>query len=353
MTRAEGISLETIAALAGGSVEGDPSFVIRRPAPLHDAGPQDLGLLADQKYLGAVADSGAGALITTPDLARELNDPRPRVLVDNPRAALLPLMQRLDPTPAFAAGVHPTAVLGDGVVLGEGVSIGAYAVLETGAVIGDGTRVGSHCVVGPRARLGKGCYLHPHVVVYAEVEIGDRVILQAGARIGSDGFGFVVHDGAYQKIPHVGGCVLADDVEVGANSCIDRGSMGRTMVGRGTKLDNLVQIAHNVTLGEHGVFAALNGIAGSTTIGPWAQFGGQAGVIGHLTLGKGVKASAQAGVTSDLPDGAEVTGWPARDLKSQYKVYGASQKLPDALKRLRALERELESLRARLDGSEG
>jgi UDP-3-O-[3-hydroxymyristoyl] glucosamine N-acyltransferase len=353
MSRENGISLGTIASLAGGRVEGDAAFEIRRPAPLHDAGPSDLALLADEKYLAAVADSGAGALITTPALSEQLDDPRPRVLVENPRAALLPLMQQLDPTPRFSPGVHPTAVLAEGVLLGQGVSIGPYAVLEEGAVIGDGTRVGSHSVIGPGATLGRDCYLHPHVVVYAGVAIGDRAILQAGARVGSDGFGFVVHEGAYRKIPHVGGCILGDDVEIGANSCVDRGSMGDTSVGSGTKLDNLVQIAHNVKVGEHSVFAALVGIGGSTDIGPWAQFGGQSGAVGHLSLGKGVKVSAQAGITNDFPDGAEVTGWPARDLKSQYRVYGASQKLPDALKRLRALEKEVAEMRERLEAPEG
>jgi UDP-3-O-[3-hydroxymyristoyl] glucosamine N-acyltransferase len=182
--------------------------------------------------------------------------------------------------------------------------------------------------------------------------LGDRVEVHAGARLGSDGFGYVVRDGAYRKVPQIGGCVLGDDVEVGANTCVDRGSIGDTLVGRGSKLDNLVHLAHNVRLGENGALAAMTGVAGSTSIGPWAQFGGQSGAIGHLTLGAGVQVSAQAGIIGDLEDRAQVTGFPAREMKGQMKTWAAAARLPEALRSLRALEKEVAALRARLEAEE-
>lgn len=353
MSIPDGFTLGELAESMGGRLDGDPSFTVRRPAPLETAGPDELGLVADRKYLKAAHDSRAGALLVAEDLASELDDPRPRITVADPRAALVPLLVRLDPTPVPEPGVHPTAVVGRGVVLGDAVSVGPYAVLEAGAVVGEGTVVGAHCVVGARARLGSGCYLHPHVVLYPGTILGDRVRVHAGARLGSDGFGYVVMDGAYRKVPQVGGCILEDDVEIGANTCLDRGSIGDTVVGRGSKLDNLVHLAHNVRLGDNGALAAMTGIAGSTTVGPWAQFGGQAGAIGHLRIGTGVRVSAQAGIIGDVEDGVEVTGFPAREMKGQLRTWAASAKLPDALKELRALRKEVAALRARLEGGEG
>lgn len=353
MNTTEGMTLETVAEWTGGRLVGDGSLTVSRPAPLETASADELGMVADRKYLAAAIASAAGALLVSEELEAELDDDRPRILVPDARAALVPLLERLDPTPEHGPGVHPTAVLEAGVELGDAVSIGAYAVIESGATVGDGTRIGPHCVVGRGARLGRECYLFPHVVVYANSVLGDRVRVHSGARVGSDGFGYVVQDGRYRKVPQVGGCVIGDDVEIGANTCLDRGSIGDTVVGAGSKLDNLVQLAHNVRLGENGALAAMVGIAGSTDIGPWAQFGGQSGAVGHIRLGQGVRVSAQAGVIGDLDDGAEVTGWPARDMKAQMRVYGASAKLPDALRRLRALEREVGGLRARLEGEEG
>lgn len=344
------MTLEQVAGWTGGRLVGDGAVEILRPAPLETATPEELGLLADRKYLAAARGSKAGAFLVSEELSEAFDDPRPRVVVPDARVALLPILRRLDPTPVPEPGVHPTAVLGKGVQLGEGVSVGPYAVLEAGVVIGEGTRVGAHCVVGAGAVLGPRCYLFPHVVVYPNTVLGAEVRVQSGACLGSDGFGYVVQEGRYLRVPQVGGCVLEDGVEIGANTCLDRGSIGDTVVGQGSKLDNLVHLAHNVRLGENGALAAMVGIAGSTTIGPWAQFGGQAGAIGHLTLGKGVRATAQAGIIGDLEDGAEVTGFPARDRKEQMRVWAGGAKLPDALKRLRALEAEVEALRARLEG---
>ncbi len=352
MSISDTMTLGMVAEWTGGRVVGDATLALRRPAPLETAGDDELGLLADRKYLSAAGQSNAGAFLVSEELSDDFPDPRPRIVVPDARAALVPILERMDPTPRPVPGVHPTAVLEPGVQLGEGVSVGPYAVLEAGCVVGDGTRVGAHCVVGARAVLGRECYLFPHVVLYPNTVLGDGVRIHSGARVGSDGFGYVVQEGRYRRVPQVGGCILEDDVEVGANSCVDRGSIGDTTVGRGTKMDNLVHLAHNVRVGEHVAMAAMTGIAGSTEIGAWAQFGGQSGAVGHLKIGKGARMGAQTGVIGDLEDGAEVTGYPARDLKQQLRGYAATAKLPDALKRLRSLEREVEALRSRLEGGE-
>lgn len=352
-TAGQAFRLEEINEWMGGRLVGDGTVKIRRPAPLTDAGPDELAMLAEARYVQDARNSGAGALLVAADLEERLQDPRPRIVVADPRVALLPLLKRLDPTPRYGPGVHPTAVLESGVVLGEGVSVGPYAVLEAGAVVGRGSRVGAHCVVGRDVRLGEECLLHPHVVLYANTELGNRVVVQAGARIGADGFGFVVDNGRYRTVPQVGGCIVEDDVDIGANTCVDRGSTGDTVVGRGSKLDNLIHLAHNVHLGEHCGLAALVGIAGSTRVGDWAMMGGQVGVVGHLTLGDRVRVSAQAGVIGDLDDDADVTGFPARERRSFLRNTAALSRVPDALKRLRALEDEVKRLRAALERPDG
>ena len=348
-----GVTLSEIAGWTGGRVEGDGSRVVVRPAPLESAGPDELGMVAEAKYVSQARSSRAGALLVAEGLVSGLDDPRPRVVVADARAAMIPLLRRLDPTPRPDPGVHPTAVLGHGVTLGEEVSVGPYAVLGPGVALGKGTVVGAHCVVGGHSSLGAECYLHPHVVLYANTRVGDRVTVHSGAVLGSDGFGYVVHDGAYRKVPQVGGCMVGDDVEIGANTCLDRGSIGDTVVGNGSKLDNLVHLAHNVHVGGNVALAAMVGIAGSTEIGDWAQIGGQAGAAGHIRIGTGARIAAQSGVIGDVEDGGEVTGYPARDLKAQFRSYGALAKLPELTKRFRALEREVEALRARLEGEEG
>ncbi|MDT8340266.1 MAG: UDP-3-O-(3-hydroxymyristoyl)glucosamine N-acyltransferase [Longimicrobiales bacterium] len=347
----ECITLREAAALTGGRLEGEGDLVIRRPAPLETAQGDELAPLAERRFLDAARTSRAGAFLVSEALAEALDDSRPRVVVADAREALLPLLERLVTVPIPAPpGVHPTAVLGKGVRLADGVRIGPYAVLGDGVAVGAGTQVGAHCVLGPGARIGGGCRLHPHVVLYPGTVLGDRVEVHAGARLGSDGFGYVRCEGAYRKVPQVGGCVLEDDVEVGANSCVDRGALGDTVVGRGSKLDNLVHVAHNVHLGQGVAMAALSGIAGSTTVGAGAQFGGQAGAVGHLRIGAGARIAAQAGVIGDVEEGAEVAGYPARDLRRQMRASAAGARLPEALGRLRALERQVAALRARLEG---
>lgn len=351
MTKAaETYSLLQIAELAGGRVAGDGEFRIAGVAPLRAALATQLGLLADPRYLPELAESGAGAILVSEALAEHVaDDPRPKVIVKSPHLAMLPLLQRLDPTPRYEAGVHPTAVLEAGVVLGAGVSIGAFAVIEAGASIGEGTRIGHHCVVGRRSTIGRDGYLHPHVVIYAGVTIGDRVALHSGCSVGVDGFGYAFGEGRHNKIPQVGRVVIGDDVEVGANTVIDRGSIGNTSVGDGSKLDNLVQVAHNVTVGRHVVMAALSGLAGSTIVEDYVQMAGQSATPGHLTLGKGAILHPRAVPIADVAPGKAVMGFPARDQKEQMRIHAAEGKLPDLIRKVRALEKEVAALKAEPD----
>ncbi len=344
---AETFTLSQIAEWAGGRVAGDGDFRIGGVAPLRAAGATQLGLLADPRYLPELAESAAGAILVSEALAEHVaDDPRPKVVVTSPHLAMLPLLQRLDPTPRYAAGVHPTAVLETGVVLRAGVSIGAFAVIEAGAVIGEGTRIGHHCVIGRGATIGRDGYLHPHVVIYAGVVIGDRVALHTGCRIGVDGFGYAFGEGHHNKIPQVGRVVIGNDVEVGANTTVDRGSIGDTSVGDGTKLDNLVQVAHNVSIGRHVVMAALSGLAGSTILEDYVQMAGQSASPGHIRIGKGSILHPRAVPFSDVPPGSAIMGFPARDLKDQMRIYAAEGKLPDLIRKVRALEKEVAGLKA-------
>jgi UDP-3-O-[3-hydroxymyristoyl] glucosamine N-acyltransferase len=260
------------------------------------------------------------------------------VVVDDAHAALIPLLTRLQPPAAARPGVHPTAVLGKGVALGADVAVGPYAVLGDGTTVGDRARIGGHTVIGARCRIGADALLHPHVTIYDGVIVGERVILHAGARIGSDGFGYAFTGGGHHKVPQVGGCVVEDDVEIGANTCVDRGSIGDTVIGRGSKLDNQVHVAHNVRMGPHCVITAQVGIAGSTTLGAGVQMGGQSGTLGHLTIGDRVGIGAGAGVYHDVPAGGTVLGSPAGDIKVMRRAWALIPRLPELFKRLRALE---------------
>ncbi|RMH15290.1 MAG: UDP-3-O-(3-hydroxymyristoyl)glucosamine N-acyltransferase, partial [Gemmatimonadetes bacterium] len=323
---------------------GDAEHEVLGVAPLERARPDQLGLLADRRYLAALGGSHAGALLVSEELAPEA-DERPRLVVAQPHAAMAVLLEHFHPPFREAPGVHPTAVLGEGVRLGEGVHVGPYAVVEDGAVLGEGVILRAHVVVGRGARIGAGSVLFPHAVVYPGAELGERVILHAGARVGVDGFGYVPLPDGPRKIPHVGGCVLEDDVELGANTCVDRGSIDETRIGRGSKLDNLVHIAHNVRVGAGSLMAALVGIAGSTRIGAGTMWGGQSGAIDHMVVGDGVRVSAQAGITTEVPPGETMMGFPARPMADYLKAYAATFRLGELRRRVAALEKEVQRLR--------
>ena len=326
-----------IAAAVGGEVRGDPTVRVGAVAPLHRAGDADLTFLATARYAPLLADRSPGVLLVTPELATTAGAPRSVVVVDKPLEALLGLLPRLYQEPRGTTGIHPTAVLGRGVRLGRDVAIGPYAVLGDGVSLGDGTVIDAHVVIGAGVPLGTQCHLFPGVTVYPGSVIGDRVIAHAGVRIGGDGYGYVFAKGAHQKIPHVGRCIIHDDVEIGSNTTIDRGSIDDTVIGAGTKIDNLVQVGHNCTVGKLCLIMSQVGLAGSTKVGDGCILAGQAGISGHLEIGDRAQIAAQAGVFGDVPAGETWSGYPARPHRESLRASAALFKLAGMIKRIERL----------------
>lgn len=331
------LTAREIAEIVGGRVEGDAGVVVRGVAPLEHAGGEELSFLAMARYAAAFRDSDAGVVLVSPDLASVEGGPRTRIVVDKPQDAMLAVLPHLYATPGRVAGIDPTARIGRGAGVAPDATIGPGAVIGDGAVVEAGAWIDAGAVVGAGAHVGAGSHLHPHVTVYPGSWIGARVILHAGVRIGSDGFGYVFRNGAHEKIPHVGRCVVEDDVEVGANTTIDRGSIGDTVIGAGTRIDNLVHIAHNVRIGRLCLIMAHVGIAGSTQVGDGAIIAGQAGIGGHVTIGAGARIGGQAGVFGDVPAGETWSGYPARPHKEALRAQAALFKLAAMWKRVEAL----------------
>jgi UDP-3-O-[3-hydroxymyristoyl] glucosamine N-acyltransferase len=316
-------------------MEGGADPELTGIAPLDRATSSDLSFLSNAKYSGDLAGTAAGALLVPPALATQVPDTLTKIIVGDVYAAMGALLPLLYPSQRPAPSVHPTAVIASGVRLGVDVTIGAYAVIDAGAVIGDRAHIGAHCVVGRDCVLGAETYLHTQVTLYERTRLGARVIVHSGARLGVDGFGYHFAGGRHNKIPHVGNCVIGDDVEIGANTTIDRGSIGSTEIGEGCKIDNLVMIGHNVRIGAHSIVISQVGIAGSTHVGRGVTLAGQAGVGGHLRIGDGATIGGQAGVTGNVPAGAVYSGYPARPHKEQLRVQAALNRLPALLRQLR------------------
>lgn len=338
------MTLAHAAQMVGGRVEGDSSMSFDRLAPIHAAAPGDLALLADRRYVGHVQTCRADAFLVSEALESFVEGTGTRLVVKDALEALQALLSAMYPVKEEGRqGIHDGAYLAPDASVGEDVGIDAGAVVGSGAVLGDRVRVGANTVVGEGAWVGADSVLHPNVTIYAGVQLGERVIVHAGTRLGVDGFGYVHKDGAHAKIPQVGRCVIEDDVEIGANCTVDRGSIGETVIGAGSKIDNLVHVAHNVRIGSGSLLVAQVGIAGSTEVGPGAIFGGQAGVVGHLSIGAGARIGAQAGVIGDVREGETVSGYPARNHKDFLRAMASLMKVPDLVKRLRVLERGRES----------
>jgi len=330
-----------IAELVAGEWSGGADPELDGVAPLDRAGPGDISFLAHPKYLRYVDTTEAGVLLVARQLESKCGD-RPRIVVGDVHRALAVILPVLYPTAEPEPGVHATAILSEGCELADGVSVGAYAVIGRSARIGARARIGAHCVVGDDCVLGEDAVLHPHVTLYPRVRIGDRSVLHTGVRAGVDGFGYAYVDGAHRKVPQVGGCVVGRDVEIGANTTIDRGSVGNTEIGDGVKIDNLVHIAHNVRIGAHSLIIAQVGIAGSTTVGHHVTLAGQAGIPGHLTIGDGATIAAQAGVFGDVPAGEVYSGYPARPHKEALRAQAGLSRLSGVIRRLNEIEKKLD-----------
>jgi UDP-3-O-[3-hydroxymyristoyl] glucosamine N-acyltransferase len=331
-----------IAAVTGGELRGDPDTRIATVAPLHRAGATELSFLASARYAPLLAERSPGVLLVTPELAATQGVPRSVVVVEKPIEALLGILPRLYRAPRSAPGIHATAVIGRGVVLGKNVTLGPFAVIGDGASVGDRSVIDAHVVVGAGVSVGQECHFFPGVTLYSGTTVGNRVVAHAGVRLGGDGYGYVFAKGVHQKIPHVGRCIINDDVEIGANTTIDRGSIDDTVIGAGTKIDNLVQIGHNCSVGKLCLVMAQVGLAGSTRIGDGVIVAGQVGTRGHMEIGDGARIAGQSGVFGDVPAGETWSGYPARPHRESLRVTAATFKLAGMIKRLERLLSERE-----------
>ncbi|MFI5362035.1 MAG: UDP-3-O-(3-hydroxymyristoyl)glucosamine N-acyltransferase [Elusimicrobiota bacterium] len=334
-----------IAALVGGQAIGDASLVIESVAEVAAAGPRDVASFHNMKYLAAAQASPAGCLLVPPPAKDAPCAAKAKVVVADPQAAFAILLGVIDGArrAAVAPGVSPKASVHPEAKLGAGVRVGDFAVVERGASIGEGTTILPQCYIGENVKIGKGCLLHPRVVVREDCELGDRVTLHPGVVIGGDGFGFTTDKktGRHTKIPQIGNVVVGDGVEIGANSTVDRATLGSTVIESGVQIDNLVMIAHNVRVGRDSVIVSQVGVAGSTTIGRNVILAGQAGLAGHLTVGDGAVVSAQTGVMSDVPPKAILFGSPGRPHREAFKLQALFSRLPEFNERLKELEKKL------------
>lgn len=341
------LTAKEIAALTGGTIVGDPEIQVTGVAGIKESVPGDVTFIASPKYVPALKTTQASVVIMDRTLSTDYTGTIIRV--DNPVQAFTQVVMQVMPPPVkFAPGVHPRAVIATTAQLGTDVSIQAGAVIEEGAVIGDRSVIGANTYVGHGCQIGVDCLLYANVTLREYTVLGQRVILHSGVVLGADGFGFEQVKGANQKIPQVGTVEIGDDVEIGANSAIDRARFGKTRVGRGTKIDNLVQIGHNCVIGEECIICGLVGLAGSTIIGNNVTVAGQVGVAGHLTIGEKSIIMAQAGVTKDVPPGSFMLGAPAVPHKEFKRVNAATQRLPELTSKVQELEKQLAALRAQL-----
>ncbi len=344
--RQQALTASAIAAAVQGTLRGDPDVVVTGVAPLDRAERHHLTFLASASYVPLFAQCDAGVALVSNALAESAGHVLARVIVDDPHEAMLSLLALLHPESVHVPGVHPTAVIGRGVRFGERVSIGPYVVVGDGAHIGSNTRVAAHVVVGEGVSIGERCDLSPGVTLCAGTELHDRVRVHAGARLGSDGFGYVFREGRHEKIPHVGRCIVHDDVEIGANTTIDRGSIDDTVIGAGTKIDNLVHIAHNVRVGRLCLIMAQVGVSGSARLADGVILAGQVGIAGHRSIGAGARLAGQAGVFGDVPAGETWSGYPARPHRDALRAQAALFRLPRLLRNLERLVEERDDARS-------
>ena len=336
------VTLEAVAKTIDGTVVGDGSVEITGVAGIREAREGDLTFLANPRYESYLDQTQASAIIVSEN-HRSIGKP----LIQNPN----PYLAFLKAIRLFAgeaerpcAGVHPTAVVSEEAYVAQDASIGPYVVIERGASIGARAIVHAGCYVGARARLGDEILLYPNVTVREECVLGDRVIVHSGTVVGSDGFGFVRDGDVYRKLPQVGNVVVEDDVEIGANVTIDRATTGTTRIGAGSKIDNLVQIAHNVQVGENCIIVAQVGISGSTVLGDHVVLAGQVGIVGHIEIGDGASVGAQSGVSKSVKAGERMFGYPAMPLRQAKRIEASIRNLPELIQTVRRLKRRVDEL---------
>ncbi len=336
-------SLEELAIRIGAQVDGDPHFSISGISDLERATCADISFFANVRYHQQMLDSRAGAIIVTPTTERPAG--RHYLLHDNPSAAfqqVLAVFRGTKPPLTAFSGIHPTAVIHPTARMGHDVVVCPYAVIDAEASVGDGTLIGAFVYIGPQSTLGNECTIHPHVVIREGVVLGNRVVIQPGAIVGSCGYGYLTDgNGRHAKLDQLGNVVLGDDVEIGANTTIDRARFQSTSIAEGTKIDNLVQIAHNVEIGKHSLIVAQVGIAGSAKLGDHVVLGGQVAVNGHIQIGNGVRVTACSGVSKSLPSSGDYGGVPVQPLSEYNRNAVYLRRVGELFQRLKALEAKL------------
>jgi len=339
-------TLNEIARLIDGKVVGDGDILITGVSGIKEAAEGDITFLANPKYSPLMDKTRAAAIITSIDAQKTS---KPVILTENPSLAFAKIISMFMPDDAgHPEGIDYTVVMGKNVALGKDVAIGPYVVIGDNVVIGDKSIIYAGCFIGHHSKIGNQTLIYPHVSIRERISIGNRVIIHSGTVIGSDGFGFATIKGSHHKIPQVGTVEIADDVEIGANVTIDRARFDKTVIGRGTKIDNLVQIAHNVVIGENSLIVAQVGISGSTIIGNSVTLAGQAGLVGHITIGDNAIVTAQSGVAKSVPPDTMVSGYPARPFMTTQRVNASLQNLPKLFDLVRELKKKIEELEARL-----
>ena len=334
-------TVEELAALVAGRVIGDSGAVrIHGAASVSEAMEGDITFFGNPKYLPALRTSRATCALVPEGFAETI--PAIQIQVPNPSLAWVKVVERFALAPVvFEPGIHPSAVIAPDAQIGANVSIQAHAVIEPGASIGEGSYIGANVYIGHEAKVGAGCHIYPNVSIRERCVLGNRVIIHCGAVVGSDGFGFEMANGRYVKIPQTGIVQIDDDVEIGANTTIDRARFGRTWIGEGTKIDNLVQIAHNVVIGKHSVIVSQVGISGSSKVGNYATIAGQVGIVGHIEIGDQAVVAAKSGVSKSVPAKEMWWGYPATPIQEQKERIAYISRLPKLVERVKRLEERI------------
>ena len=342
-------SAKQIAEFIQGTIVGDENATVHTFAKIEEGIPGAISFLSNPKYTHYIYDTQSSIVLVNKDFEPEKEIKATLIKVDNAYESLAKLLNLYEMSKPKKTGIDPLAYIAPTAKIGQNVYIAPFACVGDNAVIGDNTSLHPHATVGSGAKVGSNCILYPHVTVYHDCRVGNNCILHAGSVVGADGFGFAPSPEGYEKIPQIGIAILEDNVEIGANTCIDRATMGATVIRKGVKLDNLIQIAHNVEVGSHTVMASQVGVAGSTKIGEWCMFGGQVGVAGHITVGNKVNMGAQSGVNGSVKDGKALIGTPPIEFKNYFKSSAVFKKLPDMYLELASLKKELDELKKQLN----
>ena len=338
-------SAKQIADFIGGRVEGDDNAKVNTVAKIEEGVPGAISFLSNPKYTHFIYETKSSIVLINEDMKLEQPVETTLIRVANAYEAVAKLLQLYESTKPKKKGIDPMAGIAPSAQVADDVYIGAFAVVGEGAVVGKGSQIYPHTVIGDGVKVGEGCLFYPNVTIYQGCKIGNHVTIHAGSVIGADGFGFAPNAEGYDKIPQIGIVIIEDNVEIGANTCIDRSTMGSTIIRKGVKLDNLIQLAHNCEIGENTVMSAQVGLAGSTKVGAWCMFGGQVGVAGHIQIGDKTFLGAQSGVPGSIKGNQTLIGTPPMEPKAYFKSQAIFRRLPDMYKQLAELQKQMDELK--------